>query len=814
MDRTIVLSTDKLDVPSKVLGPIVKLAVGRCSRDGRVILYVGAAQANAFIDADVIGHKASPDYDVPIPIKFLPGIANPLIVILATPSLTRIFDTNNNFIKRFIERAYGNAGSGLSVDVLGAVVDQISLPAAPPRSGPLEVYYGHPYMTGMEGLSFLVTTGKAAMLNPWGGSQRSHSPSHEPGETKEEVPTLSFDLHTHNDFSKRVAGKYVDPLVQHSIQLALANTTFRNGKSSTLVGQAWTTQKSSSNHTIAKLVRERSMHEASIRIQLDDSYTQLKPDFQRWHYLTPPRLVSQSAGNVIRTLKAQMGLLGEIPASEELEAAVSQRIFRPGNEPPEFYEVWAQVTPKERRTNLPSNKSLPESLEAGDRFFKVLSGGGGWGQKRGLIALDSESTFGSSEQPADIESKPFQDLIRQGDVVRFIATWFDKKAEMRLYRRQPVNLKEKNFKRWVNLLGGTSLRFGATVPFDDYNGPKAAEREEASSEDAAQEQSLKRSEKFSEPPTAKTYPNYTHEFHSMAAFGHFGALSDQGVSVSVDTYTDKRDLYVGHQRLGNVVKTKLPPLVDFNYCESPFRQQPAIGTREFFHVPKRLRVASEDRKSILNREQLAITSETAPEETKESPPLVNYISTTYQPTVPWGARTGRSRDPSSGAELSRRMDKHASEELSQREVDNLQELLENDDNSDDDEEWLFQYGLGEKFEDSAIARQMVEKEKLDRTGGVDGKAGPIATEDSKGAGQDLNREDGEGSTMEQKAGQTSAQDRILEDMEQHKEPPKNKGQGTKKVGKQELQEIKWDEGVEGGPPKWGPALEEKKVHQH
>ena len=534
-------------------------------------------------------------------------------MILATPSLARIFDATNNFIPHFIERAYGDAGTGLNIDVVGAVVDQISLPAGAPNP---DVSFDHPYMSGMEGLSFLVTTNRAAQFDLWRGQVVRGSPNSTSGLAKQgswDRSTLSFGLHTNNDVSKRVAGKYVDPLVQYTVQLPLTNTTFRNGKSSTLVGQSWTTKRNSENYIEAEFVRGEDLAHAMIKVQLDDSDTSLEPDFHKWHYLTPPRIVSRSAGNVVSTLKSNMGLAGEIPASEELEAAVSKRIFLRDRDPPDFYEIWAQVTPKERRLDVPTNKNLEGSFQSGDRFLKVLSGGGGWGQKRGLIALDPEASFDGSEPEPEVGDKPFQDLVQPGDVVRFIGTYFRKSRDLKFLRRRPLTKDLRYWSSRINMSGGTSLRFGATVALEEHGsfeeeapardvpeesapseGPSAKDNSSGNTQiqnnaahDSYGQQIFEQDGDSEVPGEAKQYSNWTREFQSMAAFGHFGALSEQGISVSVDTYTDSRDKYVGSLRPGNVVKTKLPPLVDLSYCERSFVPFRGAYRYDFYHAPRR-----------------------------------------------------------------------------------------------------------------------------------------------------------------------------------------------------------------------------------
>lgn len=499
-------------------------------------------------------------------------------MILATPSLTHIFDPSNGFIARTLKKLYTRFENSINVDILGAVVDQISFPATAEHIQP--VSYKHPYVSGLEGLSILITNHPAAGLNLWGASEDRSTPSlsnpafgeegfprRNPVSEGSTIPNggnpsiIAFTMRSYDDFSKRVAGQYVAPLVRHTVQLPLTNTIFRNGRPATLMGQRWKVQKTPAGGIEANMTQERHLSHATVNIQLDDPHTPLEPNFQKWHALTPPRAVAKSAGNIIRSFKSAMGVAGEIPASEELEAAVTGRIIIPGATPPDYYEIWAQVTPKERWSGLPNNRGPHDSLDTGDRFLRVLSGGGGWGLKRGLIALDPDATFdssdeGSGDQEPSSEATPFPQLIRQGDVVRFVATWLNKSAKLRLRRAQPLRAStaEESIQHWAHIRTQTSFRFGATPAIEDEEAP---EQDTFRSMDGSQK-----------PDSVSDYRNHAHEeYQAMAAFGHFGALSEQGLSVSVDTQTGADDRMVGNERLGNVVRTKLPPFVDLSYSE-------------------------------------------------------------------------------------------------------------------------------------------------------------------------------------------------------------------------------------------------------
>ena len=102
--------------------------------------------------------------------------------------------------------------------------------------------------------------------------------------------------------------------------------------------------------------------------------------------LTPARKISEGLGNILRALDSPVGV--EPGASRELEVAVDEYIASlPVDTPvPERVDVFARLTAQEPGTPLP-NELL---LYPGARIHRVLSGGGGWGNRAGLLSLDPQ----------------------------------------------------------------------------------------------------------------------------------------------------------------------------------------------------------------------------------------------------------------------------------------------------------------------------------------------------------------------------------------------------------------------------------------
>ncbi|GAB7365759.1 hypothetical protein MBLNU230_g7094t1 [Neophaeotheca triangularis] len=189
--------------------------------------------------------------------------------------------------------------------------------------------------------------------------------------------------------------------------------------------------------------------------------------------LTPLRRVENSMGNIVRKLSfvtaRQLNMLestGErsgvmreqaeaepLPASSELEAMVT-KYFEHLSIPPETVNVWALVIPKPLADLLATGRGVtrtgkrlraltPENItscwpggkdsrgddkhnserwsrvlqlvQKGAKLCKVLSGGGGWGKKAGLLSLDPDVEYSTRELRQDSGWEfDFEDDSEQG----------------------------------------------------------------------------------------------------------------------------------------------------------------------------------------------------------------------------------------------------------------------------------------------------------------------------------------------------------------------------------------------------------------
>lgn len=92
------------------------------------------------------------------------------------------------------------------------------------------------------------------------------------------------------------------------------------------------------------------------------------------------------------------------PASRELEEAIPLLLARRANKR-SVVGVWAVVYPAS--PSPPREGDVEAVLARGGHVRKVLSGGGGWGAKQGLLSLDPETRFtaaGAEGGEEDVES--------------------------------------------------------------------------------------------------------------------------------------------------------------------------------------------------------------------------------------------------------------------------------------------------------------------------------------------------------------------------------------------------------------------------
>ncbi|KAF6840776.1 6-phosphogluconate dehydrogenase [Colletotrichum musicola] len=208
--------------------------------------------------------------------------------------------------------------------------------------------------------------------------------------------------------------------------LPLANTIFQNGLQSTLLASRWRRSGAESPLELTRIAMQQSQ-DLVFSVGSTASATTLEAPLVP---ITAPRKILAGLGNII----SQIEVDGKpTPASKELEIAVTQlfdRRTKEGHEfPPGPVGVWAVVVPPattqvrdigllqewsnridekstaedEWKQVLETRSLVQEFLGNGAMVYRILSGGGGWGKKQGLLSLDPETKYSPSEED-DLDS--------------------------------------------------------------------------------------------------------------------------------------------------------------------------------------------------------------------------------------------------------------------------------------------------------------------------------------------------------------------------------------------------------------------------
>ena len=224
------------------------------------------------------------------------------------------------------------------------------------------------------------------------------------------------------DFTHTIAGPPPHSYVRTAL-LQPANTLFVNGKEATMFRVNAILPKSRK----AK-VRFSPAEELDL-LRIPDTMNGSESLNLPLIALTKPRRVCSGMGNVISSLENADTDEREMPASTELERAVSDFL---GQRSTNSTEVFAFIEPKTANGMTPSDQSSnnlkwSEALRHGV-LRKVTGGGGGWGNKRGLLSFDpsehlSDAPDGSSAFGADDDtSNAITPIAQPGDTVQFFAT--------------------------------------------------------------------------------------------------------------------------------------------------------------------------------------------------------------------------------------------------------------------------------------------------------------------------------------------------------------------------------------------------------
>ena len=373
---------------------------------------------------DLVKHIAPPPLDVARQRTFC--------VFFVTPSYAHYLLDDDAFLRNALLRAYENAADipDLHIDALCAVVDKLPVsrvgeknPTQPPLAG-----------AGFEGISYAILPSDVSI------------PSQELSPLDKSA--IDFIFAEHN---------VKDTVYRDTLRLPLANTVFQTGSPSTMILSTWTLDSNRQMTPVSKT--NVSHHGIRLVKQQKDSTPVLHVPLIP---LTMPRTVNGCMGNIIRRVIGPGGK--SLQASSELENVVP-RFFKSRGQPAQATVAWALVIPDELRaiiaartdeilSGLPTdnqssvsehtnawerlwrsdpplyNTLVSQALTEGARLHRVLSGGGGWGKKAGLLSLDPAAASPAADPPKDDDflsmiSDPqnfestLTPVVRDGDSIQF-----------------------------------------------------------------------------------------------------------------------------------------------------------------------------------------------------------------------------------------------------------------------------------------------------------------------------------------------------------------------------------------------------------
>ena len=371
--------------------------------------------------------------------------------MLITPVHIKLLDQNLGFISDVLRHVFQAPEDGQHLDVVAAVVDRIPCPShARPIKLPesqistVNVASQPCLENGSEGISFAVLDSVAAAPDLW---SIGTGPEEQDSTSIQQRCTLSFELPPIAIHPSPFGGKEGSQhLVSRMLQLPVANTLFQNGKTATLIAQRWRLRHVPQSSFALSCVRETSL--PRLKLRTTDAFSNQGTDFDQrltshLTQITPTRIITAAVGNIIRRISVgtTSATSNDRPASEELEKAISHAL-KEDRYPAQHAGVWALVrsashTPLDSPTTESNDDGeesadIRELLLKGCRLHKVLSGGGGWGEKQGLLALDPAYNYGvsaekfdapfESDADGDIESEKLQGLgqvVKPGDGVKF-----------------------------------------------------------------------------------------------------------------------------------------------------------------------------------------------------------------------------------------------------------------------------------------------------------------------------------------------------------------------------------------------------------
>lgn len=191
----------------------------------------------------------------------------------------------------------------------------------------------------------------------------------------------------------------------HEIGLCLANTVFVNGKETTLLGMRWIRPQTGAAGSSDHYTLDQSVD--LVGCVFEASSSRIHPNLDLpLDSVSQRRRVVTSMGNILRQVtKSTDGTsMDPMPASSELEKELPRYIHE-HNIVDQRVSVWALVEKPDVEIadqELSTQDRVTESLRQGGKLHRVMSGGGGWGKKQGLLSLDPEVSFAGTARRGEL----------------------------------------------------------------------------------------------------------------------------------------------------------------------------------------------------------------------------------------------------------------------------------------------------------------------------------------------------------------------------------------------------------------------------
>ncbi|WEW56802.1 hypothetical protein PRK78_002257 [Emydomyces testavorans] len=371
-------------------------------------------------------------------------------ILLVTPAFVSWAQTHNTLLPSIMGHVFQNAlqtdGNVADIFSISAVVDKLPLPAGYKSFQYPPWYEGSPAFEqeGCEGISLLVVDRdylSGDIVRP----MRRRDVS-----MPEVEPTITYAV-THKQSDGETG--FIE------VGIHTANTLFVTGKPRTMLASRWRFDENAGN---LKMNETRDLAICCIKSLPESSFvTPLIP----LHAITPPRKVITSMGNILSLISAEKGSTKTAPASAELEKSLPVYVEKNRLQNHKL-AVWALVSSEELQsdTGLSSEErndigKISNAIGNGARLHRLMSGGGGWGKKQGLLSLDPEYSYqqehgfghrypitelfeGGTEVERDIDEMPLgastflefnngklktplSELTKPGDTVQFFVAPLD-----------------------------------------------------------------------------------------------------------------------------------------------------------------------------------------------------------------------------------------------------------------------------------------------------------------------------------------------------------------------------------------------------